>query len=305
MAQPLSAAAAALPQVSVIIPTLSRPAALDRCLASLAAQDYPAARYEVIVVDDGSERPLDDVVAGFRSALRLTLLRQANAGPGPARNRGAAAASGELLAFTDDDCLPQPGWLKALARQHAATPGDLLGGRLQNHDPGNLYAETGQLILDAAYRFYAARPGPGYFFASNNMAVPAPGFAALGGFDAGFRVASEDRDLCDRWLDSGRQLRYVEDAVVQHAPQLDLVSFTRMYFNYGRGAFHYHRARQHRGNGQPATALGLHANFLREVGRGLARRRTGGRLRIGGLLLLWQAANLAGFLAGAATRPRM
>ena len=138
MVDPAAAAPAEpLPLLSVIVPTLSRPEPLARCLAALAAQDYPVDRFEVIVVDDGGEQPLDAVVAGCRGPMPLTLLRQANAGPGAARNHGAAAAGGTLLAFTDDDCLPEPGWLAALARQHRATPGELLGGRVVNHDARN------------------------------------------------------------------------------------------------------------------------------------------------------------------------
>jgi len=293
-----------LPLVSVIVPTLSRPGPLARCLAALAAQDYPADRFEVVVVDDGSDQPLDAVVADCCGPMQLTLLRQANAGPGAARNRGAAAARGTLLAFTDDDCLPEPGWLAALARQHRATPGDLLGGRVVNHDARNPYAEASQLILEGAYRYYARRPGPGQFFASNNMGVPSAAFGALTGFDADFRVASEDRDLCDRWLDAGRDLRYVPEAVVLHAPHLTLGRFTRQYFNYGRGAFSYHRARRRRGGRGSATAFGQHTRFLVEVSRGLARRRAADQLRFGALLLLWQAANLAGYLAGALSGAR-
>jgi glycosyltransferase involved in cell wall biosynthesis len=286
----------AAPLISVVIPTRSRPDALRRCLQALAAQSHPRERFEVIVVDDGSAQPLDDVAAALRDSLPLTLLRQANAGPGAARNRGAAVARGALLAFTDDDCLPDANWLAALARQHAATPADLLGGRLVNHDPGNPYAEASQCILDGAYRFYAGGPDPGRFFASSNLAVPAAGFAALGGFDSAFRIASEDRDLCARWAASGRALRFVEDAVVRHAPRLDLARFARQHFNYGRGAFRYNRARSRRGAGRAPQGLATHGRFLRTVGAGFAGRPPAERLRLGALLLLWQGLTVAGYL---------
>ena len=288
------------PQISVIIPSYARPDALRRCLAALTRQTCAPDRFEVIVVDDGSPAPLDAIVAEFRESLELTLLRQENSGPGAARNRGATSARGSLLAFTDDDCLPEPGWLKAMARQHAATPADLLGGRVVNHDSGNRYAEASQFILDGAYRFYADHPGSGRFFASNNMAVPAGDFAELGRFDGAFPIASEDRDLCDRWHASGRSLRFVEDAVVRHDPSLNFARFVRQHFNYGRGAFSYQRARVRRGSSRPAQAFSAHARFLRSVSQGLAQQPRAGRLRLAGLLLLWQLANLAGYLYGAA-----
>lgn len=310
MAPPQQAAPGAGPQISVIIPSFARPDDLRHCLAALTRQTCARERFEVIVVDDGSPAPLDAGVAEFRASLELTLLRQANAGPGPARNRGAASARGSLLVFTDDDCLPEPGWLEAMARQHAATPADLLGGRVVNHDPRNRYAEASQFILDGAYRFHAEYRGSelrgsecrgsGRFFASNNMAVPARDFAELGGFDETFSIASEDRDLCDRWEVSGRALRFVEDAVVRHNPCLTFARFVRQHFNYGRGAFSYQRARLRRGSGRPAQAFFAHGRFLRSVDRGFAERPRAGRLRLSGLLLLWQLVNLAGYLYGAA-----
>ena len=72
---------------------------------------YPQDRFEVIVVDDGSEPPMDSVVSFFRDRLELVLLSQANSGPAAARNTGAAQAKGKFLAFTDDDCTPAPDWL--------------------------------------------------------------------------------------------------------------------------------------------------------------------------------------------------
>lgn len=288
-----------MPRISVVIPSYARPAALRRCLSALSAQTLQREHYEVIVVDDGSPVPLEDVTAACRGPLDLTLLRQRNAGPGAARNRGAAIARGELLVFTDDDCLPDPGWLEAMARQHATTPADLLGGRVVNHDPDNIYAETSQFILEGAYRYYAAHPGPGQFFASNNMAVPAAAFAELGGFDETFRVASEDRDLCARWHASGRALRLVEGALVRHAPRLGLVRFARQHFNYGRGAFRYHQARAgHEANRRTQT-LSAHWRFLGKVAEGFAGRPAADRPRIGALLLLWQIVNLAGYLFSA------
>ena len=288
-----------MPRISVVIPSYARPALLRRCLAALSAQTLPREHYEVIVVDDGSPLPLDDVAAACRGPLDLTLLRQRNAGPGAARNRGAAIARGELLAFTDDDCLPDRGWLEAMARQHAATPADLLGGRVVNHDPDNIYAEASQFILEGAYRYYAPHPGPGQFFASNNMAVPAAAFARLGGFDETFRVASEDRDLCARWNASGRALRLVEGALVRHAPRLGLARFARQHFNYGRGAFRYHQARTGREPQRTVQALTAHWRFLGTVAEGFAGRTVADRLRIGALLLLWQIVNLAGYLYSA------
>src|SRR5438105_662716 len=95
-----------VPFISIVIPTHSRPVELVTCCQALCQQDYPRDRWEVIIVDDGSPQPLDDLLAPFREPLKLTLIRQAQCGPAMARNQGASYASGQYIAFTDDDCLP-------------------------------------------------------------------------------------------------------------------------------------------------------------------------------------------------------
>src|SRR5688572_17617375 len=108
------------PIFSIIIPTRNRSGHLAACLKSLARLDYPCDRFEVIVVDDGSETPVDGVVAAIRERIDVSLATQAHAGPATARNRGAAGAKGEFLAFTDDDCAPASDWLQRLAARFAA-----------------------------------------------------------------------------------------------------------------------------------------------------------------------------------------
>src|SRR5690349_8782081 len=104
-----------LPVVSIIIPTYNRPAPLEQCLKALSQLDYPRDRFEVVVVDDGSTISPAGIVEGFCSRLDIRMLRQANAGPAAARNLGAQEAKGQILAFTDDDCLPDPAWLGRMA----------------------------------------------------------------------------------------------------------------------------------------------------------------------------------------------
>ena len=99
---------------SIIIPTYNRPERLKTCLDSLLNLDYPPDNFEIIIVDDGSNQPLDTLVNPYQNQLNLTLIRQNNSGPAKARNTGANAAQGEYLAFTDDDCTLDQKWLSAL-----------------------------------------------------------------------------------------------------------------------------------------------------------------------------------------------
>ena len=232
--------------VSIVIPTYNRPQQLTACLHACARLDYPRDRFEVIVVDDGGATPLDGVVAQFHGQLTLRLLRQVNKGPSAARNRGAAEARGDILAFTDDDCLPTEAWLQALAAKCAAAPGCAVGGRTLNALPHNPYSTASQLLASYVLTYYNAAPESARFFPSNNLAFPTERFRAIGGFDETFLTA-EDRELCDRWLHLGYRLVCVEEAVAYHAHTLNLRTFLRQHLRYGQGAFNFHVLRAHRG----------------------------------------------------------
>jgi GT2 family glycosyltransferase len=280
-----------LPFFSVIVPTYERPAQLAECLRALARLDYPAERFEVIVVDDGSAGAPAAALEESRELLDVRLLTQANAGPGAARNRGAAAARGQFLAFTDDDCAPDAGWLRALAARFAETPDSLVGGRTLNALPANPYAETSQLIIEVVYEHYNAGPVGPRFFASNNLAAPAELFRAGGGFDENF-TTSEDREVCDRWLARGLRLTYAPDAVVHHAHALTLRALWRQHFGYGRGARRFHCARAARGAGGFRPEGSFYLKLLR-ASLSRARRSSSPAPP---LLLFWaQLANAAGF----------
>ena len=202
------------PFFSIIIPTYGRPSQLADCLTSLLALDYPRDRFEVLVVDDGGATPLDPVIAQFQTALDVSLLRQPNAGPSLARNMGAAHARGEFIAFTDDDCLVEPGWLRGLSHILVEAPECMVGGLTVNAAPG-ICATTSQLIVDLVYRHYNSDPEHARFIASNNMTMALREFRDVGGFDPTFRHA-EDRELCDRWRHNGKRIVYATAARVRH-----------------------------------------------------------------------------------------
>ena len=283
--------------VSVVVPTHGRPSQLAGCLEALADLDFERDRYEVIVVDDGSPEPLDRVSLPSADRCRVRVVRQRRTGPGGARNAGARAARGRLLAFTDDDCRPASGWLSELAAQHAADPARLIGGRTVNDLSHNAYATTSQIIVDVAYAHYNQQPGGPRFFASNNMAVPADLFREVGGFDEGFAApGAEDRELCDRWLHRGHRLAYAPDAIVSHRHDLTLARFCRQHFNYGRGALRFHRARAARGSGTLRSEIVFHGRFLARLREPLSRLRPVMALRVCALLGLWQLVNASGYL---------
>ena len=283
------------PFFSIIIPTYNRPRQLADCLGALAALDYPRQGFEVIVVDDGSTVPLARVVAPFQPLFPLALVTRDNAGPAAARNTGAARARGRFLAFTDDDCLPAGNWLTALAARFAEAPGQAVAGRTINALPQNPFATASQLIIDMVHAYYNANPREAQFSASNNLALPAETFRRLGGFDGSFRT-SEDRDLIDRWRHGGHRLVYAPEVLVYHAQLLTWRGFCRQHFNYGRGAFRFHRARARRGCGPFRPELPFYWHVLRSLPRVLDHRPQKAALPLALLLAAWQVANTTGYV---------
>jgi len=282
------------PFLSVIVPTHRRPDSLRRCLRALARQDYPGGLYEVIVVNDGADPPaLEADESGVRGG-EVRLVMQEHAGPATARNRGAELARGEYLLFTDDDCEPEADWLSEMARALCGAEGCAVAGRTVNGLPDNLYSAASQSLVDYLFGYYNSDPAAATFLTSNNMAMPAEGFRAVGGFATNFRLAAgEDRELCDRWVGEGRRLVYARGALVRHFHGLGLRSFWRQHRNYGRGAYSFHRLRASRRGGR--VRIEPFTFYLRLVlepfGAGAGWRAP----LIAALLLLSQAANAYGF----------
>jgi glycosyltransferase involved in cell wall biosynthesis len=229
------------PFFSVVVPTYERGQQLSACLRALSGQTYPHDRFEVIVVNDGGTTFPKRQVEGFGKTLKVRFVAQIHSGPAAARNYGVKHATGDFLAFTDDDCAPAPNWLQALAARFASLPDCALGGRTVNGVPNNLYSTVSQLLVDYLYAHCNSDPQRATFLTSNNLALPAKCFHAIGGFDAAWkRAAGEDRELCDRWLANGHRMIYVPEAVVEHIHPLTWRSFVRQHFNYGCGAFYFH-----------------------------------------------------------------
>ncbi|MCP5023136.1 MAG: glycosyltransferase [bacterium] len=279
---------------SIIIPTYRRPASALACLRTLEGLRYPREKLEVVLVEDGpGEEPLkDEDLAPFRESLRLKVVRQENAGPAAARNRGAAASSGDFLAFTDDDCKPESNWIQQLADSFDQNPNAVIGGHSTNALRKNRYSEASQVLLDYIYEYFLNTGRP--FFASNNIALSRTSFDLVGGFDESFQGAGgEDRQFCANCLNEGLELVYEPKAVIQHYHALTLKSFLRQHFNYGRGAFVYHTLATPLGKVRiELEPLSFYSNLIRHP-RKLPKDH---RLAFGSsLMLLSQAANAYGY----------
>jgi GT2 family glycosyltransferase len=277
-------------EVAIVIASHGRPRRLAECLAALARLE--GGPFRAIVVDDGSPEPLAPVCRA--AGPWVECLRQDNAGPGAARNRGVQAAEGaRRILFTDDDCRPRPDWALRMLSAQAGAPMRLVGGRVENRLTDNPYSAASQAVLGYAYRVFDAFDGPMAFFTTNNMCLRRADFLALGGFDRAFRFAAEDRDLCRRWKAAGGALHHAPDAVVDHGHALDLRAFWRQHVSYGRGARRFHRSLAgEAGGGVEWGSLRFYAGLVLHP----LRRPSLSALRLSALIALSHLAMLFGYL---------
>jgi GT2 family glycosyltransferase len=197
------------PTVSVVVPHYEDLAGLEFCLAALARQTYPGSKIQIIVSDNASpagEAAVKRVVAG-----RAVLVIANERGAGPARNVGVEAASGEILAFTDADCVPEPGWL--LSGVAALDEYDVVGGRvavLVDDKEHITAAEAFEQEFGFENDRYVAKKG---FSVTANLFCRRSLFQQVGGFRTG---VSEDYDWCARAVKAGFRIGYADTAVVGH-----------------------------------------------------------------------------------------
>jgi glycosyltransferase involved in cell wall biosynthesis len=239
-------------EISVVIATAGRRELLERTLRALSAQHFPADRYEVIIVADAPSDDTPATLERWRSdspARRRFVVTSRRVGPGAARNAGIALARGEIIAFTDDDCLPTFGWLRAVRHSLGLRPEAVgLVGRTVttrrtltpfSHYVENLDGRTHQ-TCNAAYRRSVLEQ--------------------LRGFDPAFSFSLEDTDLYLRACQLGPVL-FEPDAVVEHPPReltfMQIVRRARSYeaeFIFARKHPDHYRER-HRDRGPVFSLL--------------------------------------------------
>ena len=280
--------------VAIVIPTHERPAALARCLDGVAALTGAGPDLEVVVVNDGGTPPAPALVERLRGRLDLTVVEQVRSGPAAARNAGVARTRAPYVAFLDDDCIPDAGWLAALVARFAGNPDAAVGGRTVNALPQNPFSSASQLLVDHLYEHGDGDGAGPRFLASNNLAFPRRALLDLGGFDVAFpRPAGEDRELCDRWRRRGGRIEFAPEAVVHHAHDLGPATFWRQHFDYGRGACAFRRARAQRDGVTISFERPLfYADLVRAP---LRRERSPRAVALAALLALAQLANAAGY----------
>ena len=216
-----------VPKVSVVVCSYNGAATLRGCLEALQKVDYPD--FEVMVVDDGSKDSTQSIVAEFPLVKNIL---QPNRGLSVARNVGMQAATGEIIAYTDSDCMPDSDWLYFLVStllhsSYAAVGGPNLNPPAQGPIPAAVAACPGApthvLLSDTE-----AEHIPGC-----NMAYWKSVLEEIGGFDPEFRTAGDDVDLCWRLMQAGHRVGFSPSALVWHHRRFTMQAYFRQQKGYG------------------------------------------------------------------------
>jgi len=217
----------AWPRISVVVCSYNGARTIRECCEGLMRLDYPD--YEVIIIDDGSS----DMTAAIAREYFVHVISTGNNGLSNARNTGMHAATGEVIAYLDDDAIPDPHWLKYLATTFTTTeyagvggpniapPGDGLVAECIDNAPGN---PVHVLISDRE-----AEHIPGC-----NMAFRKAALEAIGGFDAQCRVAGDDVDVCWWILEHGYTIGYCPAAMVWHHRRKTVRAYWKQQRGYGK-----------------------------------------------------------------------
>jgi mycofactocin system glycosyltransferase len=220
------------PSVSVIIPVKNRPQDIRECLASLVSLDYPKDKVEVIVVNDGSTDSTGEVIRAFD--IKATHLTR-SIGASACRNLAARDAKGDLLGFTDSDCVVHSRWLGELSPYFNDEKVGIVGGFVSNfyhHSSLDRYEEVKSSLNMGLLPFRVEDQLSSAYVPSCNLIIRKKAFFEVNGFQEDLAVG-EDVDLCWRTRKLGYHLQYIPRGKIEHKHRNDLLPMLRRRYDYG------------------------------------------------------------------------
>ncbi len=236
--------------VSIIIPTCDRKDSLKGALDSIAGSNYPRDRYEVLVVDDGSVDGTDRLVRELQARLPMALryFRQEKKGLSAAKNVGIRESKGEVLVFTDDDCLLEEEWLALIVQPFESPEIGVVGGPDRIPEASTPLATYIDYSVTSFIGTGGVREGgtmrlAKYYPRGCNTAMLKSAVEKVGGFDETFK-AGEDIELVYRVKRAGYSIAYAPEAFVWHKRRASFGTFLRQIF--ARGYWRAELGRRHR-----------------------------------------------------------
>jgi len=226
------------PKVSVVVPIYNAGETLALCLEGLSGLRYD--NYEVFLVDNSSTDNSLDIAKRYSSQNpdKFKCITENHQGPSYARNTGAKKATGEILAFTDADCIPDADWLNTIVQPFEKDEIGAVAGRVTGFELTTtldkfhcLFTLRGFPNSQTHSEFLLVRGG----FPTANLAVRKGLFDAIGGFDITMKIYSEDYDLCARIYQAKFKIRYIANALVSHRHRNTYTGTWKQSFGFGRG----------------------------------------------------------------------
>lgn len=218
---------------SVIIPVYNRPDEADELLESLTRQEYK--NFEVLVIEDGSSIPCEQVAEKYRELLDIHYYSKPNSGPGQTRNYGAERSKGDYLIILDSDCILPPGYFTAIEKELNTEPADAFGGPDQAHDSFTDIQKAINYAMTSFFTTGGIRGGKKkmdkFYPRSFNMGIRREVYEKLGGFSK--MRFGEDIDFSIRIFKGGYKCRLFPDAWVYHKRRTDLKKFFKQVHNSG------------------------------------------------------------------------
>ena len=215
-----------MPLYSIIVPTYNAEGTIETCLSAFKNQSIPKEDYEVIVVDDGSTDGTADIVKRYP----VKYIRQENKGPAAARNNGANHAVGDIILFSDSDCVPDANWVNEMVKPFEDAKVTAVKGAYRNKQK-SIVARFAQIEFEE--RFEMLKKSESIDMVDTYSAgFRKDIFLKMGGFDTSFPVANnEDTELSYRMSRLGLKMVFNPDAIVYHLNHPDSVKrYARLKF---------------------------------------------------------------------------
>jgi glycosyltransferase involved in cell wall biosynthesis len=229
--------------VSVVIPARNAARTMPACLEALARLE--PAPTEVIIVDNGSTDESLRIVDSFVQShplLPIRVMREPRLGASAARNAGIRAAKGDIVAFTDADCVVTPTWLAELLNTLTDSTISAVAANIEGY--------RSETLLEKFQSVFTLRPGRAQEeifcrytltsggFPTANLAVRKQTLDVIRGFDESFEIYGEDHDLCRRIYAIGGRIKAIPSGTVHHIHRPTLWRFLVQNFCFGRGHAH-------------------------------------------------------------------
>ncbi|HIE14850.1 TPA: glycosyltransferase [Candidatus Bathyarchaeota archaeon] len=226
-------------KVSIVVPVYNAERTIEKCLESLIKQSFPD--YEIIIVDNGSNDGSFALIEEFIKAhpkKKIRLIKEEKKGPSNARNRGIKDSSGDIVAFTDSDCVTDRKWLEDIIKAFDNEEIGAVAGNIRGYKPSNLiekflsiFTLRGLKETQVVKAFSLIKGG----FPTANLVVRRDVLVEIGGFNEEMEIYGEDYDLCARIYMEGYRIKYIDSAVIYHIHRNSLSGLIKQSFGFGNG----------------------------------------------------------------------